>query len=74
MPAGMVFGGYRLRVFLFTDLVDSTAIKQRLGDEAGADAIAAHDALFRSLLARFEGVEDDRGSPTAAGGGRLDRP
>ena len=46
-----------LRAFLFTDLVGSTDLKQRLGDAAYADAIARHDELFQSCLTEFEGTE-----------------
>lgn len=50
------------RVLLFTDLVDSTDLKRRLGDEGGAEAIARHDRVFRELLPQFGGVlESDKG-------------
>jgi len=48
-----------LRVLLFTDLVDSTGMKRRLGDVDGARAIDQHDKLFRSCMARFGGVQQD---------------
>lgn len=44
-------------VFLFTDLVDSTAWKGRLGDEAyTADILRPHNALFRAKLAEAAGA------------------
>jgi serine/threonine-protein kinase len=47
------------KAFLFTDIVGATALKQRLGDVAGARAIAWHDALFRECLATFDGEEQE---------------
>lgn len=46
-----------LKVLLFTDLVDSTGLKQRLGDAEGAEIIARHNDVFRSSLSRFRGEE-----------------
>ncbi|MBW2271872.1 MAG: protein kinase [Deltaproteobacteria bacterium] len=48
-----------LKVFLFTDLVGSTELKQRLGDIAGARAIRSHNDIFREALRRYDGVEED---------------
>lgn len=48
-----------LKVFLFTDLVDSTLLKQRLGDVEGSRIIGRHDELFRRCLHRFHGREED---------------
>ena len=46
----------RLMVFLFTDLVDSTAMKQRLGDgDYVRGVLQPHNAIFRELLATFAG-------------------
>ena len=47
------------KVFLFTDIVGSTDLKNRLGDAVAADAIGKHDALFRKILKRFSGTEED---------------
>ncbi len=61
-----------VKVFLFTDLVGSTALKRRLGDIKGAEVIALHDSLFRECLPEFGGEEVDN-----AGDGFLalfDRP
>lgn len=46
-----------LKVFLFTDLVDSTAWKKALGDRDYAlRVLAPHDHLFRALLAEYPGA------------------
>jgi predicted ATPase/class 3 adenylate cyclase len=45
---------------LFTDLVDSTAVIERLGDARAASLLADHDRSARSLLARYGGREIDR--------------
>lgn len=47
------------RVFLFTDLVDSTGLKQRLGDTAAAALISRHNELVRGCLAARGGTEID---------------
>ena len=47
------------KVFLFTDLLGSLDLKQRLGDVAGARAIARHKEVFRKCLVRFSGAEQD---------------
>jgi serine/threonine protein kinase len=43
---------------LFTDLVGSTALKQRLGDRPGVDLIEHHHAWVRQTLAQFRGAEE----------------
>lgn len=48
-----------LRVFLFTDLVDSTGLKQRLGDTAAAALISQHNELVRGCLKQHAGTEID---------------
>ncbi len=47
-----------LKVFLFTDLIDSTLLKERLGDATAAELISQHDELFRNCLQRFGGTEE----------------
>ncbi|MEE9295322.1 MAG: adenylate/guanylate cyclase domain-containing protein [Phycisphaerae bacterium] len=47
-----------LKSFLFTDLVGSTELKQRLGDAQAAAIIDRHDKLFRQCLKRFGGSEE----------------
>jgi predicted ATPase/class 3 adenylate cyclase/Tfp pilus assembly protein PilF len=44
---------------LFTDLVDSTAVVERMGDAHGASILAEHDRRARALLARHGGREID---------------
>ena len=51
-------GGARsLATLLFTDIVDSTATLQRLGDAAWHDLLAAHNARLREQLNVFRGRE-----------------
>ncbi len=50
-------GRSALKVFLFTDLVDSTAWKNSLGDRGYAmEVLAPHDRLCRSLIAEYPGA------------------
>ena len=49
--------GSNLRVVLFTDVVDHTAMMQRLGDLAGRALLRRHEEATRSALARHGGVE-----------------
>ena len=44
---------------VFTDLVDSTQLVQRLGDAAAAQVWAAHDRCGRELVERHSGGEID---------------
>ena len=46
-----------LATVLFTDIVDSTAILQRVGDRAWRDMVAAHNRLLREDLNVFRGRE-----------------
>lgn len=46
-----------VRSVLFTDLVDSTGITQRHGDEAAMGCIRFHDGVVRAALAEFHGHE-----------------
>ena len=48
------------RVLLLTDVVDSTQLSERLGDEAMADLWAAHDRVARDLLRVWRGREIDK--------------
>jgi predicted ATPase/class 3 adenylate cyclase len=45
---------------LLTDLVDSTALAERLGDEVAANVWSMHDRLARDLLRQWQGHEIDR--------------
>ncbi|HVN68865.1 MAG TPA: nickel-binding protein [Candidatus Binatia bacterium] len=46
-----------IRTILFTDIVDSTALTQRLGDDAGMAVLTVHDEIVRSALHSFGGRE-----------------
>src|SRR5437867_11055303 len=55
-PAGTA-PATRLMVILFTDLVDSSALKVRLGDQDYVQHIARpHNGIFRELLRQFPGA------------------
>ncbi len=43
---------------LFTDVVGSTALKERLGDRAGVDLIHEHHSAVRRTLEQFPGAEE----------------
>jgi len=47
-----------LVTLLFTDIVSSTALKQQMGDKAGAALIQQQRALVRQLLATCPGAEE----------------
>ncbi len=47
-------------ILLFTDVVDSTLLVERLGDERAAQVWAAHDRCARDLMALHQGREIDR--------------
>jgi len=49
-----------VRALLLTDVVDSTQLLERLGDEAAATLWAAHDRAARDLLREWRGLEIDR--------------
>lgn len=46
-----------IRTILFTDIVGSTALTQRLGDEAAMDLLHAHDKIVRDALSALDGRE-----------------
>jgi predicted ATPase len=48
------------RVLLITDVVDSTLLIERLGDDAAAALWAAHDRVARDLLPAWQGREIDK--------------
>ena len=56
-PATGERGERRLATVMFTDIVGSTALASRLGDDAWRDVLARHDATVRTALRRFGGVE-----------------
>jgi class 3 adenylate cyclase len=45
------------RTVMFTDLVSSTALSQRVGDDAAQGTLEIHDAAVRKAIASHEGVE-----------------
>lgn len=49
--------GSAFRIILFTDLVGSTEMVQRLGDERAMALLRTHDAIVRDALARAGGRE-----------------
>jgi class 3 adenylate cyclase len=49
--------GSPFRTVLFTDIVDSTLLTQRLGDVAAMDLVHAHDYIVRSALEETGGSE-----------------
>jgi len=46
-----------IRTILFTDIVDSIALTQRLGDDAAMAFLRVHDAIVRDALAAYGGRE-----------------
>jgi len=50
----------RVRTLLVCDLVDSTALVERLGDIDASDLMRRHDRLARDLLQRHNGREIDK--------------
>ena len=49
-----------VRALLLTDVVDSTALSEQLGDAAMAELWGAHDRVARDLLAPWHGREIDK--------------
>lgn len=54
-PAGHSDTG--VRSVLFTDLVDSTGITQRHGDDVSMECVRLHDSIVRAALVEFHGRE-----------------
>src|SRR6266852_1410150 len=46
-----------IRTILFTDIVGSTSLTRRLGDEAAMELLAVHDSIVRDALADLGGRE-----------------
>jgi class 3 adenylate cyclase len=46
-----------IRTILFTDIVDSTSLTRRMGDEAAMELLAVHDSIVRDALADLGGRE-----------------
>src|SRR5207248_11335581 len=47
-----------IRTVLFTDIVDSTGLTQRLGDEGAMALLEVHDTIVRRALGESGGRED----------------
>ena len=56
-PPGEPYVESAFRAILFTDIVDSTAVTQRLGDRAAMRLLREHDSIVRTVLAQFGGTE-----------------
>lgn len=62
-PAGaVVFSGTGVpdpgvRTIVFTDIVDSTALTQKLGDDAAMEVLQVHDSIVRAAIAAAAGHE-----------------
>ncbi|MCJ8311554.1 MAG: DUF4242 domain-containing protein [Saccharospirillaceae bacterium] len=54
-PDGSVDGGFR--TIMFTDIVNSTALTQELGDEQSDILLQIHDKIIRAALHQFKGSE-----------------
>ena len=46
-----------IRTILFTDIVDSTSLTRRIGDDAAMELLAVHDSIVRAALADLGGRE-----------------
>jgi len=62
LTGAAVFAGSKerdpgIRTIVFTDIVGSTALTQRLGDRAAMEVVDAHDAIVRKALADVGGRE-----------------
>src|SRR5438045_9648693 len=47
----------RIRTVLFTDIVESTSLTQKLGDEVAMELLHIHDAVVREALKALNGRE-----------------
>jgi class 3 adenylate cyclase len=56
-PVGEAYVDSAVRAVLFTDIVNSTALTQLLGDDASMALVREHDRIVRESLGRFEGRE-----------------
>jgi serine/threonine-protein kinase len=57
LPMNETLAPSRLSVLLVTDIVGSTSLKGRIGLSGYARLLAAHDALFKRLVASYQGAE-----------------
>ncbi len=58
-PARLADADRSLLTLLFTDIVGSTEIAERLGDDAWESVLTRHNAVVREQLSRFRGSEVD---------------
>ena len=56
-PPGDVYVEAAFRAILFTDIVESTSLTQRLGDAGAMAMVRAHDEIVRGALERHRGSE-----------------
>ena len=56
-PAGEAYEASAFRTILFTDIVGSTALTQRLGDEGAMEVLRQHDDAVRESLREWGGNE-----------------
>jgi class 3 adenylate cyclase len=56
-PVGEAYTASAFRTILFTDIVGSTDMTQRLGDEIAMMIVRAHDRIVRESIARSDGTE-----------------
>ena len=56
-PPGEVYVDAAFRTILFTDIVESTSLTQRLGDAGAIAMVRAHDEIVRGSLERHRGSE-----------------
>jgi hypothetical protein len=56
-PPGEAFVDAAFRTVLFTDIVESTSLTQRLGDAGAMAMVRAHDEIVRGSLGRHRGSE-----------------
>ena len=57
LPTVLGPGDQPLRIIVMTDIVGSTAMNVRLGDDAYVQVLRAHDRIVRAALRRHGGVE-----------------
>ena len=57
LPPGVAYESSAFRTILFTDIVGSTALTQRLGDAAAMTVLRRHDDAVRAALSEWEGLE-----------------
>jgi class 3 adenylate cyclase len=57
LPTVLGPGDQPLRIIVMTDIVGSTSLNVRLGDEAYVEVLRAHDRIVRAALRRHGGIE-----------------